>query len=62
VVEVVDDGSGFSREAVHDGEGRGLGLFGMEERAGYVGGRVEISSRPGKGTTVRASVPTAAGE
>jgi signal transduction histidine kinase len=47
---------------VHDGEGRGLGLFGMEERAGYVGGRVEISSRPGKGTTVRASVPTAAGE
>jgi signal transduction histidine kinase len=62
VVEVVDDGSGFSRDAVHDGEGRGLGLFGMEERAGYVGGRVEISSRPGRGTVVRASVPTAAGE
>jgi two-component system sensor histidine kinase UhpB len=57
VVVVTDDGSGFSRSATRDSDGRGLGLFGMEERAGYVGGRVEIRSRPGAGTTVRASIP-----
>lgn len=57
VVEVADDGKGFDREETRDSDGRGLGLFGMEERAGYVGGRVEIRSRPGAGTTVRASVP-----
>jgi signal transduction histidine kinase len=61
VVEVSDDGVGFSREETHDGEGRGLGLFGMEERAGYVGGRVEITSRRGEGTVVQAIVPAAEG-
>jgi two-component system sensor histidine kinase UhpB len=57
VVEVADNGSGFNREETRDANGRGLGLFGMEERAAYIGGKVEITSRRGAGTTVRASVP-----
>ena len=61
VVVVTDDGTGFSRSATRDSDGRGLGLFGMEERAGYVGGRVEITSRLGVGTAVRASVPATGG-
>ncbi len=61
VATVADDGVGFDVDAVlgdHDGE-QGLGLFGMRERAEYVGGRVEIESERGEGTTVRAAVPAA---
>jgi signal transduction histidine kinase len=35
---------------------RHLGLTSMEERAGELGGRVEIRSAPGRGTTVRLEV------
>lgn len=37
--------------------GQGLGLLGMRERALLAGGRTEVESRPGGGTTVRASFP-----
>jgi two-component system, NarL family, sensor histidine kinase UhpB len=50
---VIDNGSGFAFAE----EGKGLGLSGMRERALLVGGRLEIDSRPGKGTTVRLEVP-----
>jgi two-component system sensor histidine kinase UhpB len=59
VATVRDDGVGFDAETLlqtHDGE-HGLGLFGMRERAEYVGGRVEVTSARGQGTTVRAAVP-----
>jgi two-component system, NarL family, sensor histidine kinase UhpB len=58
---VRDDGHGFDVAAMKQ-PGGGLGLFGMEERAAYLGGRVEVESRPGAGTTVRAEVPVAAGD
>jgi signal transduction histidine kinase len=29
----------------------------MKERAGYIGGRVEVQSEPGRGTRVRAEIP-----
>lgn len=57
IAEVVDDGRGFSVEEVVGGEDRGLGLFGMRERAAYVGGRVDIESEPGAGTRVRIVIP-----
>lgn len=60
VATVADDGIGFDVDAIldrHDAE-QGLGLFGMRERAEYVGGRVEIDSEKGGGTTVRAAVPS----
>ena len=53
---VIDDGRGFDVGAAR-AEGRGLGLFGMEERAFYVGGSVEIESARGRGTELRARVP-----
>jgi two-component system sensor histidine kinase UhpB len=52
---VSDNGSGFTFAE----EGKGLGLSGMRERALLVDGRLDIDSRPGKGTTVRLVVPLA---
>jgi signal transduction histidine kinase len=37
-----------------------MGLFVMRERVALIDGRLEVQSRPGKGTTVRAVVPLAA--
>ncbi|MFP5318188.1 MAG: GAF domain-containing protein [Acidimicrobiia bacterium] len=50
---VEDDGRGFdpSRTEGH------LGLVGMAERAELVGGRLDITSAPGEGTTVMVEVP-----
>jgi two-component system, NarL family, sensor histidine kinase UhpB len=59
VATVTDNGVGFDVDTflqAPTGE-HGLGLFGMRERAEYVGGHVEIVSQAGKGTTVRAAVP-----
>jgi two-component system sensor histidine kinase UhpB len=56
VVTVEDDGHGFDVPQVR-AAGRGLGLFGMGERAAYLGGRVDVRSAPGTGTRVRAEIP-----
>ena len=54
-VMVYDDGAGFD---VHDlGKNEGLGVRSMEERAGLLGGRFEIYSKPHKGTRIEAWVP-----
>lgn len=53
---VRDDGVGFDAGAAFD-TASGLGLHGMQERAALLGGSVEIESRPGHGTAVRARVP-----
>jgi two-component system sensor histidine kinase UhpB len=52
-LEVADDGRGF---AFDESEG-GLGIAGMRERALLIGGQLTIESRPGRGTTVRLTVP-----
>jgi signal transduction histidine kinase len=56
VLEVSDDGSGFDPRAPQPG----LGLTSMRERARSVGGKLTISSAPGSGTKVRATVPVPA--
>lgn len=56
VAEVTDDGRGFDPDSRMELD-RGLGLVGMRERATMIGGRLDVESRPGAGTTVRASVP-----
>jgi signal transduction histidine kinase len=56
-LEVADDGVGF-RPDVPELRARRLGLTSMEERAQRIGGRLEIRSAPGKGTTVRLEVGT----
>jgi PAS domain S-box-containing protein len=50
---VQDDGKGF-RESEVSGS---LGVLGMKERAKACGGDVQVSSTPGKGTTVSVRVP-----
>jgi two-component system sensor histidine kinase DevS len=57
---VEDDGTGFDAEKV--GDGAGLGLVGMEERAAIAGGSVRVDSAPGGGTRVRLSIPQQHGE
>jgi signal transduction histidine kinase len=52
VVEVRDDGVGFEPQ-LPELRSRHLGLTSMEERARELGGRLEIHSAPGSGTTVR---------
>jgi PAS domain S-box-containing protein len=58
-VVVEDDGLGFDAESPTASAGR-LGLLGMRERVGLVGGTLTIESAPGRGTTVIARVPLAA--
>jgi PAS domain S-box-containing protein len=53
---VRDDGKGF-RESEVSGS---LGVLGMKERAKACGGDVQVSSSPGKGTTVTVRVPVRA--
>jgi signal transduction histidine kinase len=53
VVQVVDDGVGFDPERTP----RGSGLQNMADRMAVLGGRVEIRSRPGEGTTIVGQVP-----
>lgn len=55
LLDVADDGRGFA----FDESERGLGIGGMRERALLVGGELTIESRPGHGTTVRLTVPSA---
>jgi signal transduction histidine kinase len=56
---VTDNGRGFAISRLTEDlakEGK-LGILGMQERARLIGGRLEISSEPGKGTNVIAKVP-----
>jgi len=52
-LQVDDDGRGFDPAGAEGGDGRRrLGLHGMRERAAAAGGRLEIRSRPGGGTSL----------
>jgi signal transduction histidine kinase len=59
VLTGADDGRGFEPGR---GEGGGLGLVNMRERARQLGGTFALDSRPGRGTTVRVAVPFRARE
>jgi signal transduction histidine kinase len=56
-MSVEDDGAGFHVERILGDEVRGLGLLGMQERAGYIGGSVHVESSPGRGTRVLVFAP-----
>jgi signal transduction histidine kinase len=59
-VRVTDDGHGFdvARALGHDGaDDESVGLVGMQERVRLLNGRLEITSEPGRGTTVLVSAP-----
>ena len=54
-LEVADDGRGIAPEMLD--KPKAFGLRGLHERARTVGGWLDISSRPGRGTSVILSVP-----
>jgi signal transduction histidine kinase len=53
-LHIQDDGQGFDSEA---GQGEGVGLTGMKERAEQMGVRLVVQSSPGNGTSVTLAVP-----
>ncbi len=55
VMRVRDNGQGF--RADQSGDPQGHGLASMAERARRLGGHLEITSEPGRGTTVTLTVP-----
>lgn len=56
LIEVSDEGKGFEAN-----NPSGYGLVGMRERAAGIGGRLEVVTTPGRGTTVFLFGPEAAG-
>jgi signal transduction histidine kinase len=54
---VHDNGRGFNVAETLAASERGLGLFGMEERAQLAGGSLDVQSAPGAGTTITLEVP-----
>ena len=54
-----DDGQGMPADVLRAGKDMHWGLLGMRERVTQLGGRYEIESRPGAGTTIRIQVPAA---
>lgn len=56
VLIIQDDGKGFNikNKIIR---AKGIGLIGMEERAGMINGTLEIESSPGKGTTIFVRLP-----
>jgi PAS domain S-box-containing protein len=63
-INVIDDGVGFKPPAEGFGSGKtaGFGLFSIRERLSYLGGSVEIESKPGEGTQVTLVAPAASCE
>jgi signal transduction histidine kinase len=58
-LEVQDYGRGFDPNRASSGSGPGerVGLAGMRERIGMLGGELEIDSRPGAGTSICVTIP-----
>jgi len=54
-LDITDDGCGFDPAATTPADS--LGLLGMRERAGMVGGQIHWEPAPGGGTTVRVQIP-----
>jgi signal transduction histidine kinase len=55
-LNVTDDGSGFDRGAVDNGNGQHFGIQGMEERVLRWGGRFSLTSSPGHGTQIEVRI------
>jgi two-component system sensor histidine kinase UhpB len=58
-LNVMDDGKGFDPGFVREKavQSHHMGILGMQERAALVGGRIKLTSTPGKGTRIEIRVP-----
>jgi len=57
-IAITDDGCGFRLERDRRGEPTGgFGLSGMAQRARIIGGRIDVHTSPGAGTTIELHVP-----
>jgi signal transduction histidine kinase len=58
-LKIRDNGCGFNPDRVlsRDGTHTGWGLLGIRERASLIGGKHDITSRPGRGTVIRVQIP-----
>jgi signal transduction histidine kinase len=54
-LDIADDGQGFDTQSPRSG--RQIGLWSMRERVEQLGGKLQVASVPGEGTTVSAVVP-----
>ena len=54
-LSIIDNGIGFN--ATNVDRGNTLGIVGMRERAGIIGGKLEINTVPGNGTNILVTVP-----
>lgn len=56
---VADDGQGFdtARTETRPGTATTYGLTSMRERADLIGGRLDVTARPGEGTTITLTMP-----
>ncbi len=59
VLIIRDNGQGF--DVAHVGRRSGHGLRNMSERTAALGGQLEVSSKPGKGTKIKLVIPVASG-
>ncbi|OQP39839.1 hypothetical protein A4H97_16595 [Niastella yeongjuensis] len=55
ILTIIDDGAGFDMQTL--AIKKTLGLLGMKERTLMLGGRFEINSKPGEGTTIIVITP-----
>jgi PAS domain S-box-containing protein len=58
-IQVNDDGVGFDATQIYDAKGRqgSYGFFSMRERLNYLGGGLEVKSKPGQGSQIVLTVP-----
>ena len=59
LLAVFDDGRGYDHAAARARaiKGASMGILGMEERVALAGGRLQVVTRPGRGTRVEAAFP-----
>jgi signal transduction histidine kinase len=53
ILSISDNGVGIRDPQ----DSSGIGLIGIRERVGYLGGKLQIKASPGKGTIIKASIP-----
>jgi len=57
IIDIEDDGEGFTKEEVENKRNKHFGISVMEERISLLGGRININSKKDSGTHIHIEVP-----